>query len=87
MTESALDGIPGLGDVRRKALLRHFGSLRRLRAASVDEIAQVAGIGPRTAEVIVSSLAERRTVAAGVNMSTGEILDPVPDAADEGAAG
>ncbi|HET8583659.1 MAG TPA: excinuclease ABC subunit UvrC, partial [Jatrophihabitans sp.] len=41
MTTSALDGIPGLGELRRKALLRRFGSLKRLRAASLDEIAEV----------------------------------------------
>ena len=56
MTRSALDEIPGLGQVRRKALLRHFGSLRQLAAASVDEIAQVPGIGHRTAEAIVVAL-------------------------------
>ena len=56
MTRSALDEIPGLGQVRRKALLRHFGSLRQLAAASVDEIAQVPGIGQRTAEAIVVAL-------------------------------
>jgi excinuclease ABC subunit C len=57
MTASALDAIPGLGDVRRKALLRHFGSLKRLSAASVAEIAEVPGIGRRTAEVIAAALA------------------------------
>ena len=45
MTTSALDGIPGLGETRRKALLRRFGSLKRLRAASIDDIAEVPGIG------------------------------------------
>ena len=49
MTASALDGVPGLGETRRKALLRHFGSLKRLAAATVDEVAEVPGIGPRTA--------------------------------------
>jgi len=80
MTSSALDGIAGLGEVRRKALLRHFGSLRRLREATVDEVVEVEGIGPRTAEMVVSALATpedgtRRTVSAGVNTATGEILD------------
>jgi excinuclease ABC subunit C len=56
MTASALDGIPGLGEVRRKALLRHFGSLKRLGAASVEEIAEVPGIGRHTAESIVAAL-------------------------------
>jgi excinuclease ABC subunit C len=56
MTESTLDNVPGLGDVRRKALLRHFGSLKRLQAASVDELAEVSGIGRRTAESILAAL-------------------------------
>ncbi len=64
MVDSALDAVPGLGDVRRKALLRRFGSLKRLRAASIDEIADVPGIGRRTAEAVVSALAAA-TAAAG----------------------
>ncbi len=74
MTESALDGISGLGPVRRKALLAHFGSLKKLRAATVDEVAAVPGIGPRLAEAIVDTLG-RRSGAPAVNMATGEILD------------
>jgi len=57
MTVSALDGVPGLGETRRKALLRHFGSLKRLRAASVEEVMEVPGIGRRTAEVVLAALA------------------------------
>ena len=57
MTASSLDSVPGLGEVRRKALLRRFGSLRRLRAASLEEIAEVPGIGRRTAEAILTALA------------------------------
>jgi excinuclease ABC subunit C len=56
MTESSLDAVPGLGEVRRKALLRRFGSLRRLAAASPEEIAEVPGIGRRTAEAVVAAL-------------------------------
>jgi excinuclease ABC subunit C len=56
MTVSSLDHVPGLGEVRRKALLRQFGSAKRLSAASVDEIAEVPGIGRRTAEAIKSAL-------------------------------
>ena len=43
MVESLLDDVPGLGEVRRKTLLKHFGSLKKLRAAEVDDIAQVPG--------------------------------------------
>jgi len=56
MTESALDNIPGLGEVRRKALLRHFGSLKRLSVATVEEITEVPGVGRRTAEAILAAL-------------------------------
>ncbi|TQK70962.1 MULTISPECIES: excinuclease ABC subunit UvrC [unclassified Nocardioides] len=56
MVESLLDDVPGLGEVRRKTLLRHFGSLRKLRAATVEEIAAVPGVGPRTATAIKEAL-------------------------------
>ena len=46
MTAVALDDVPGLGETRRKALLRHFGSLKRLRAATVEEITEVPGHRP-----------------------------------------
>jgi excinuclease ABC subunit C len=57
MVESILDDVPGLGEVRRKTLLRHFGSLKKLREAEVDEIATVPGIGPRTAAAIKAAVA------------------------------
>jgi len=57
MTTSALEQVPGLGEARRKALLRHFGSLRRLRAATVEEVQEVPGVGRRTAEAVVAALA------------------------------
>jgi excinuclease ABC subunit C len=77
MTASALDGVPGLGETRRKALLRHFGSVRRLRAADVDEITEVPGIGRRTAAAIVSALSEPDAAPGpAVDPTTGEILDP-----------
>ncbi len=58
MTVSALDDIPGLGETRRKALLRHFGSVKKLRAAGVEQIVEVPGIGPATAAAIAGKLAE-----------------------------
>ncbi|MDG4771716.1 excinuclease ABC subunit UvrC [Solwaraspora sp. WMMD792] len=57
MTASGLDQVPGLGETRRKALLRHFGSVRRIASATVDEITEVPGIGRRIAETIVAALA------------------------------
>jgi excinuclease ABC subunit C len=56
MTVSALDGVPGLGPARRTALLRHFGSVRKLRAADVDEIAALPGFGRRTATAVLAAL-------------------------------
>ena len=74
MVESVLDDVPGLGEVRRKSLLKRFGSLKRLRAATVEEIAEVPGVGARTAEAIVAALAEQKGRAAvSVNTATGEI--------------
>ena len=74
MVESVLDAVPGLGEIRRKALLRQFGSLRKLRAASVEDIATVPGIGPRTAQAIHDAvLAAPRREA--VNTATGEVVD------------
>jgi excinuclease ABC subunit C len=67
--------VPGLGEVRRKALLRHFGSLKKLRAATVDDIAAVPGFGPHLAEAVAAAVAEP-PAAVAVNVSTGEILDP-----------
>jgi excinuclease ABC subunit C len=56
MIASTLDDVPGLGEVRRKALLRQFGSLKKLKAATVEEIIGVPGIGRRTAEAILAVL-------------------------------
>ncbi len=57
MTVSALDSIPGLGAARRKALIRHFGSVAALRRASVDDVMALPGFGPRTAQAVVDALA------------------------------
>ncbi|MBK1788172.1 excinuclease ABC subunit UvrC [Prauserella cavernicola] len=59
---SALDGVPGLGQARKAALIKHFGSVKKLRQANVDDIAEVPGFGRRTAEVVHSALAEGATV-------------------------
>jgi len=52
MTTSALDGIPGVGEGRRKQLVRHFGSPRKVAQATVEEIAEVPGFGPRLARTV-----------------------------------
>ncbi|MGO4257720.1 excinuclease ABC subunit UvrC [Marmoricola sp. RAF53] len=77
MVESLLDDVPGLGEVRRKTLIKHFGSLKKLRAATAEEISSVPGIGPATASAIVDAVArdsaDRKTVS--VNTATGEIVE------------
>ena len=55
-TASVLDDVPGLGPARRAALLKHFGSVRKLRTASIEEIAAVPGIGPKLAATITVAL-------------------------------
>ena len=75
MKAGALDAVPGLGDTRRQALLKHFGSLKRLRAATVEEICQVPGIGRRTAETVAAALAAATPAAPAVNTATGEIIE------------
>ncbi|WP_098456977.1 excinuclease ABC subunit UvrC [Flavimobilis soli] len=57
MTASELDGVPGLGPARKAKLLKHFGSLKRLRAASVEEIATVPGMGEKLARSVLEALA------------------------------
>jgi len=75
MVESLLDDVPGLGEVRRKTLLKHFGSLKKLRLATVDEIAMVPGIGERTATAIKDAVAQASPTGktVSVNTATGEI--------------
>jgi excinuclease ABC subunit C len=55
---SELDPIPGVGDKRKKALLRHFGGVEALRQASVEEIAAVPGMNPAVAESVKAFLAD-----------------------------
>ncbi|MEJ7794651.1 MAG: excinuclease ABC subunit UvrC [Nocardioides sp.] len=79
MVESLLDDVPGLGEVRRRTLIKHFGSLRKLRTATVEEIALVPGIGARTATAIKDAVSagDGKTGPRGisVNTATGEIIE------------
>lgn len=56
MTASVLDSVPGLGEHRRKALVTHFGSIARLKEATVDQITAVPGIGVATATAVLEAL-------------------------------
>jgi excinuclease ABC subunit C len=72
MVESVLDDVPGLGEVRRKALLKQFGSLKKLRAATLEELSGVPGVGPQTAEALLVALASTGP-APTLNTMTGEL--------------
>ncbi|WP_132994368.1 excinuclease ABC subunit UvrC [Gordonia zhaorongruii] len=65
MTASALDGIPGLGSTRRTALVTHFGSVANLKQASLEEIADVPGIGVTTAQTVHDALRDERDETVG----------------------
>jgi excinuclease ABC subunit C len=81
MVESLLDEVPGLGEVRRRTLLKHFGSLKKLREAEIADIAQVPGIGPTTAaaikDAVAAAKAARQTVSVtpSFDAATGEIVE------------
>ncbi|MFF7792617.1 excinuclease ABC subunit UvrC [Streptomyces sp. NPDC007991] len=75
---SPLDDVPGLGDTRKQALLKHFGSLKKLRSATIDQICEVPGIGRKTAETIAVALAQAAPAAPAVNTATGEIMEEEP---------
>ncbi len=73
-----LDDFTGLGPVRRAALLDHFGSIDRLRAAPVEEIAEVSGFGPRLAAELHAFLSRPEPADTG-KADTAEPDDPAPE--------
>lgn len=78
MTASILDTVPGLGAAKQKALLSQFPSLKRIKAATLEDLTQTKGIGPVLAQSILDTLAndtETGDAAPSVNMATGEIVD------------
>ena len=74
MLESLLDGVAGLGEIRRKSLLTHFGSVTALKAATVEELAVVPGIGKKMAKTIIDQI-KSQDLPLNIDMQTGEILD------------
>jgi excinuclease ABC subunit C len=77
MTVSELDAVPGMGPARKKALLTHFGSVKKIRAADAEAIAAVPGVGPKLASAVVATLNPQEPAARGVTIdtATGELLD------------
>jgi excinuclease ABC subunit C len=99
MLVSLLDDVPGLGETRRKALMKQFGSLKRLRAATVEELVAVPGIGRRTAEAVLAAVAQPEVgeataaqpevgEATAAQPEVGEATgsEPAAEAADDAAA-
>ncbi|MFI1536965.1 excinuclease ABC subunit UvrC [Streptomyces anandii] len=82
-----LDDVPGLGETRKQALIKHFGSVRKLRSATIDQIREVPGIGRKTAETIAVALAQAAPAAPAVNTATGEIMEDVEETAPDTTAG
>ena len=74
MLESLLDEISNLGEMRRQALMDHFGSVAALKKASLDDIAAIPGIGPKSAESIVRAI-EASEIQYSVDTATGEIKE------------
>ena len=72
MTVSVLDEVPGVGVKRKKAIMRHFGSMKRLRAASPEQIAEVKGVPESVAEEIWQTLRAVEANAAQVAEGAGE---------------
>jgi excinuclease ABC subunit C len=56
MTQSALDGIPGLGETRKKKLLKHFGSVKRIREAAPEDLEAVPGLPKKVAGAVYEAL-------------------------------
>ena len=56
MTISVLDEVPGVGPTRKRAIMRHFGSMKRLRAASAEDIAVVKGVPADVARAVWQTL-------------------------------
>ncbi|MFE1265923.1 excinuclease ABC subunit UvrC [Streptomyces sp. NPDC058758] len=75
LRSSPLDAVPGLGDTRKQALIKHFGSVKRLKQATIEQICEVPGFGRKTAEAVAVALARATPAAPAVNTATGEIME------------
>ncbi|MGW1163316.1 excinuclease ABC subunit UvrC [Streptomyces sp. NPDC002513] len=84
---SPLDEVPGLGETRKQALVKHFGSVKKLRSATIDQIQEVPGIGRKTAGTIAVALAQAAPAAPAVNTATGEIMEEEEPGTTPGSPG
>ncbi|MEW2286446.1 excinuclease ABC subunit UvrC [Streptomyces sp. NPDC047841] len=84
---SPLDDVPGLGETRKQALIKHFGSVKKLRSATIEQIQEVPGIGRKTAETIAVALAQAAPAAPAVNTATGEIIEDEEPGTTGGSSG
>lgn len=82
-----LDDVPGLGETRKQALIKHFGSVKKLRSATIEQIQEVPGIGRKTAETIAAALATSVPAAPAVNTATGEIIEEEEPETTAGSSG
>ncbi|MEU5665829.1 excinuclease ABC subunit UvrC [Streptomyces longwoodensis] len=82
-----LDAVPGLGETRKQALIRHFGSVKKLRGATIEQICEVPGIGRKTAETIAAVLAQAVPGGPAVNTATGEIIEDEEPVTTAGSPG
>ena len=82
---SALSDIPGIGATRQRLLLRHFGSLRKIRDASVDDLAAVTGVGRKAAEAVRSYFDARPAEEPAPPAPEGVRQDGAGDEAEEDA--
>ncbi|MBP0462103.1 helix-hairpin-helix domain-containing protein, partial [Streptomyces montanisoli] len=84
MKSGPLDDVPGLGDARKRILIKHFGSVKRLRQATIEQICEVPGFGRKTAESVAVALARTAPAAPAVNTATGEIIEDDRDGGNGG---
>jgi excinuclease ABC subunit C len=85
VSESLLDDCPGVSENRKKLLLRHFGSIEKLRNAPAEEISAIEGIGPKLAESIVEFFAKLKRSGPQIEEET--VRDPEPAGPVETASG
>jgi excinuclease ABC subunit C len=92
--QSVLEEIPGVGEGRKKALLRHFGSLKRVREATVEELARAEGFGAKQAQAVhdffhgsaATGAAEEVPAAAELDGTTEAEIDAALAEEDDGGA-